>query len=63
MDEGNGGGTEQGRREEGRLSGIVIRHARSGGEGLPAPRIAAFIWGGKVRPQPTLPFGRWKGAA
>lgn len=24
------------------------------------PRIAAFIWGGKVRPVPTLPFGRWK---
>ena len=41
--------------------GIVIRdgihddHSR--------PRIAAFIWGGKVRPVPTLPFGRWKGAA
>ncbi len=27
------------------------------------PRIAAFIWGGKVRPTPSLPFGRWKGAA
>jgi hypothetical protein len=27
------------------------------------PRIAAFIWGGKVRPAPTLPYGRWKGAA
>lgn len=27
------------------------------------PRIAAFIWGGKVRPTPTLPYGRWKGAA
>ncbi len=24
------------------------------------PRIAAFIWGGPERPQPTLPFGRWK---
>lgn len=29
----------------------------------PSPRIAAFIWGGKVRPQPTLPFGRWKEVA
>jgi hypothetical protein len=27
------------------------------------PRIAAFIWGGKVRPAPTLPYGRWRGAA
>jgi hypothetical protein len=27
------------------------------------PRIAAFIWGGKTRPTPTLPYGRWKGAA
>lgn len=25
------------------------------------PRISAFIWGGKVRPTPTLPYGRWKG--
>jgi hypothetical protein len=24
------------------------------------PVISAFIWGGKVRPLPTLPFGRWK---
>ena len=24
------------------------------------PQIAAFVWGGKVRPVPTLPFGRWK---
>ena len=24
------------------------------------PRITAFIWGGPERPQPTLPFGRWK---
>lgn len=27
------------------------------------PRISAFIWGGKVPPAPTLPYGRWKGAA
>ena len=24
------------------------------------PQITAFVWGGKVRPVPTLPFGRWK---
>ena len=29
----------------------------------PGPRIMAFIWGGKREPVPTLPFGRWKGAA
>ena len=44
--------------------GIVVTdcpgHSTSAGE---EPRIAAFIWGGKVRPTPTLPFGRWKGAA
>jgi len=38
------------------------RPARAGArEG--EPRIAAFIWGGKTRPTPTLPYGRWKGAA
>lgn len=31
--------------------------------GEEVPRITAFIWGGKVRPAPTLPYGRWKGAA
>lgn len=24
------------------------------------PAITAFIWGGKVLPGPTLPYGRWK---
>lgn len=58
-----GGGASSGR--EGRcreLPGIVIagghRQAEAG-----RPRIQAFIWGGKVRPTPTLPYGRWKGAA
>jgi len=43
------------------VRGIVI----TGGEPAPPqhPRISAFIWGGKVRPAPTLPFGRWKGVA
>ncbi len=29
----------------------------------PKPVISAFIWGGKVRPEPTLPYGRWKPTA
>lgn len=41
--------------------GIIIFDALRGLE--PQPRISAFIWGGKVKPTPTLPFGRWKGAA
>jgi hypothetical protein len=24
----------------------------------PRPRVTAFIWGGKVRPVPALPYGR-----
>jgi hypothetical protein len=24
----------------------------------PPPRVSAFIWGGKVRPVPALPYGR-----
>ena len=35
--------------------GIVI-HDRF--EPLRPPSILAFIWGGKVRPVPSLPFGR-----
>lgn len=36
-------------------SGIVI-HMRV--EPMPRPRVSAFIWGGKVRPMPSLPYGR-----
>jgi hypothetical protein len=39
-------------------AGIVIRGGEEEKEKPPA--ITAFIWGGKVRPEPTLPFGRWK---
>ena len=45
---------------------VARRHAPRGiviqgrGEPVRPPRIVAFIWGGKVRPVPTLPFGRWK---
>lgn len=37
--------------------GIVIHDRRAAPQ---APLITAFIWGSKVRPFPTLPFGRWK---
>lgn len=35
--------------------GIVI-HDRW--QPLPKPAVTAFIWGGKVRPVPQLPYGR-----
>ncbi len=34
--------------------GIVIRDRQ---EPQRRPAITAFIWGGKVRPTPSLPFG------
>jgi hypothetical protein len=40
--------------------GIVIHQV---GEEAPKPAISAFIWGGKVRPEPTLPYGRWRTTA
>lgn len=48
------GQKEDGRREP---AGIVIRVAA---EAEKKPAIAAFIWGGKVQPVPTLPYGRWR---
>jgi hypothetical protein len=57
-------GREEGKREprvRGPLRGIVI--AQGLAPAVPQPRIAAFIWGGKVRPTPTLPYGRWKSGA
>jgi hypothetical protein len=57
-------GREEGKRAPrtgGPLRGIVITR---GSANVPRqPTISAFIWGGKVRPAPTLPYGRWKGAA
>lgn len=41
-------------------AGIVIKDQM---EPVTRPVIAAFIWGGKVRPSPTLPYGRWKQSA
>lgn len=40
--------------------GIVVL---DGVHPVPRPQIQAFVWGGKVRPVPTLPFGRWKPSA
>jgi hypothetical protein len=39
----------------GEAPGIVIRDSFGP---LPRPSIFAFIWGGKVRPVPQLPYGR-----
>lgn len=36
-------------------TGIVIRDRQ---EPQRRPVISAFIWGGKVRPAPALPYGR-----
>ena len=56
---GSDGGAEPIRNgEETHMTGIVIASGRkSAGQESLAPRIAAFIWGGKVRPTPTLPYG------
>ncbi len=39
----------------GAAPGIVIRDII---EPLRPPRVAAFIWGWKMRPVPALPFGK-----
>ena len=56
--------TEEDSRFDESSPGIVVidRHGELS-DGRGHPRIAAFIWGGKVLPTPTLPYGRWKGAA
>lgn len=53
MDNGPEVGPEQ--KRVGEAPGIVI-HDRF--EPVGQPSILAFIWGGKVRPVPSLPFGR-----
>lgn len=64
MSNGNGYGTGKKGVTEDTVQGIIVADRRiekvSPGE---RPRISAFIWGGKVKPTPTLPYGRWKGAA
>lgn len=62
-------GVRKGRKDArdprcGDVPGIVIADGRCGAAGSRrVPRIQAFVWGGKVQPTPTLPYGRWKGAA
>lgn len=65
MTKGNGKARKEGRDARcGDVPGIVIADGRCGAAGSRrAPRIQAFVWGGKVQPSPTLPYGRWKGAA
>jgi hypothetical protein len=65
MRKGREGGPEKEELGQGESSpGIVVTDttvdSSQNGDG---PRIAAFIWGGKVAPTATLPYGRWKGAA
>ncbi len=60
--EATGAGGDGAKRPCDDVPGIVITDRKGCSQGR-HPRIQAFIWGGKVRPQPTLPYGRWKGAA
>lgn len=67
MADGSRNGRRRGDARDGQgddVPGIVIADGRRGGAGSSrTPRIRAFVWGGKVQPSPTLPYGRWKGAA
>ena len=64
MRKGDGQSVEEEILRSESAQGIVVAD-RKAQKTVPAegPRIAAFIWGGKVKPAPTLPYGRWKGAA
>ncbi len=64
MSKGSGRGVEDEVLNIETAQGIVVadRKTERNAPGT-GPRIAAFIWGGKVKPAPTLPYGRWKGAA
>jgi len=64
MSKGRVGRREEDVRSEGNTTGIVVTDRKDDqSKGAAHPRISAFVWGGKVRPTPTLPYGRWKGAA
>jgi len=64
MDKGWEQGTEGDLRKEESSPGIVVTDCPDGFvTEAEHPRIAAFIWGGEVPSPPTLPYGRWKGAA
>jgi hypothetical protein len=38
------------------VPGIIV--SRACPSTLTPPRIGAFVWGGKIRPEPVLPFGQ-----
>lgn len=64
MCKGNGLGLGDDMETSDTVQGIIVADRKK--ETVPgtgSPRISAFIWGGKVKPTPTLPYGRWKGAA
>jgi hypothetical protein len=64
MRKGRGRGVEEELLRKETVQGIVVVDRKADGANSgDGPRIAAFIWGGKVKPTPTLPYGRWKGAA
>jgi hypothetical protein len=64
MRKGDAGSAEDKLLKKESAQGIVVTDRNAGRSvSTGRPRIAAFIWGGKVRPTPTLPYGRWKGAA
>jgi len=64
MHKGSGKGQKEELLSGDTVQGIVVADRKNDGVGSgDGPRIAAFIWGGKVKPTPTLPYGRWKGAA
>jgi len=64
MNKGRDESTEDDLKSDESSAGIVVTDCQGESSGRGGhPRIAAFIWGGKVRPAPTLPYGRWKGAA
>ena len=64
MSKGTDGNSEEEMRDGESSPGIVVTDCQADSASVGnGPRIAAFIWGGKVRPTPTLPYGRWKGAA
>lgn len=64
MRKGSGRGVEEEILNIETVQGIVVADRKAERKAQRTrPRIAAFIWGGKVKPTPTLPYGRWKGAA
>jgi len=62
MDRENRVGKKRVARHEHRPCPGIIIHGREDKQ-VGEPRIHAFVWGGEMRPRPTLPYGRRKGAA